>query len=360
MSRLSQICIHHLRNLTAIDLVPNSQINVLAGHNGSGKTSFLEAIHLLATGRSFRTHLTSRIIQAEQPLLQLHAKIDQPLGHIPVGMAKHRDGHTQVKVSGETAQSIISIAELLPIQLLYPDSHTLLTGSPKLRRQFIDWGVFHVEHPFFLHWQRAERIIKQRNTLLRQNASESQIFAWNAELCQVAAILDENRQRYIENLLPAFKVILADLLPNLAIVVNYYRGWNRDTPLADLLNENLMRDKELGYTVIGPHRADLKVTVNGIAARDILSQGQQKAIVYALRLAQSQLLQSQTNKQSIYLIDDLPAELDVDRRELIAKHLIKTGAQVFVTGTDIDLLLPFAKHHDATVFHVEHGSIITA
>ncbi|MDQ2993793.1 MAG: DNA replication/repair protein RecF [Pseudomonadota bacterium] len=358
MSRLSRISVHHLRNLSAVDLTPNPLNNVLSGHNGSGKTSFLEAIHILATGRSFRTRLTSRIIQETEPTLQLHAKIVQPYSEIPVGMAKHRDGQTQVKVSGETVSSIVHIAEMLPIQLLYPDGHSLLTGSPKLRRQFIDWGVFHVEHQFFHLWQRAERITKQRNALLRQGATDQQMQSWNNELCVVAASLHESRAHYVEQLLPEFEIILASLLPEIEVKINYYRGWQRETNLSELLATNMHRDRELGYTQIGPHRADLKVTTNNMPAKDILSQGQQKAIVYALRLAQGKLLQTQKNKQSIYLIDDLPAELDSEKRKLIAEHLIATGAQVFVTGTDKALLAPFTEQKNVTMFHVEHGNIL--
>lgn len=357
MSRLSHITINNLRNLVSVDLCPGPGINLLCGPNGSGKTSFLEAIHVLGLGRSFRTHLNSRVISHNQPHLQLHAKISLPSGETPIGLAKQRNGQTTLRVDGNPVTSIVALAELLPLQLLYPDGHSLLRDGPKARRQFIDWGVFHVEHLFYSHWQRAQRAIKQRNVALKSHLKNDQIAIWDQELCATAAVLDQSRLSYINQLTPYFDELRTILLPEAPVSLNYYRGWAKDITLEDALKRNQQRDLELGYTQHGPHRAEILLTSEGHPVKDILSQGQHKTLTYALRLAQGSLLHRQTKKRSVYLIDDLPAELDENKLGIIAEFLHKLDSQVFISGTDISLFKPLAALSETRVFHVKHGHV---
>ncbi len=357
MSRLSHITIHNLRNLAAVDITPSPNVNILCGPNGSGKTSFLEAIHLLAVGRSFRTHLNSRVIEYDQPQFQLHSKVITPNSEIPIGLAKHRDGETTIKYAGNLVTSILPLAELLPIQLLYPDGHTLLRDGPKVRRQFIDWGLFHVEHLFFTHWQRAQRAIKQRNAALRTKASFAQTTIWDTELIIVADLLDQSRARYIEDLRPGFEYFLKLLLPESSVSLGYYRGWSNDSALESLLKHNYQKDLDLGYTQYGPHRAELRLTVDGHPVKDTLSQGQHKTLIYALRLAQGVLLKQQTAKLPIYLIDDLPAELDQSKLKIVYDCLHSLDAQVFITGTDHKHFESLCPTEETKLFHVKQGHI---
>lgn len=358
MTRLSHITIQNLRNLSSVDIAPGPNINLFCGPNGSGKTSFLEAIYLLALGRSFRTRLTSRLIEHEQAQFQLHAKILILTGETPVGLAKQRNGQTTIKIAGNTATSIVQLAGLLPVQLLYPDGHSLINDGPKQRRQFIDWGLFHVEHQFFEHWQRAQRAIKQRNVVLRHRAPIDQVTIWNAELCNVAELLDHSRSMYIKELTPIFDSLVSSLLPEVPVKLDYFRGWSHDSVLEEVLNRNIHRDFELGYTQQGPHRAEILLTSNGLPVKDTLSQGQHKSLIYALRLAQGCLLNQQTNKSAIYLIDDLPAELDQAKLKIVGDLLHNISAQVYITGTDTKLFDSILSGEiNPRLFHVKQGAI---
>lgn len=357
MSRLSHITINNLRNLAAVDISPGPKINLLCGSNGSGKTSFLEAIHLLSLGRSFRTHLSSRIIEHNQPQFQLHAKVSTAMGETPIGLAKQRNGVTTIKIAGNSLTSIVALAELLPLQLLYPDGHSLVKEGPKARRQFIDWGVFHVEHLFYNHWQRAERAIKQRNAVLKTRIVTKDVAIWEHELCATAELLDQSRSSYIDHLVPIFNETLSTLLPEVPVALSYYRGWSHDHTLLQILERNRARDFDLGYTQQGPHRAEILLNTNGLPVKDTLSQGQHKTLIYALRLAQGVLLFKQCKKRSLYLIDDLPAELDQVKLSLVGELLNSIDAQVFVTGTDVSLLESLAKYPNTKLFHVKHGQI---
>ncbi len=358
MSRLSHITVQNLRNLTSVDICPGPKINLLCGPNGSGKTSFLEAIHLLSLGRSFRTHLNSRLIEYDQTQFQLHAKVSRSTGEIPIGLSKQKNGQSTIKLAGNTITSIVELAELLPIQLLYPDGHSLIHEGPKARRQFIDWGLFHVEQLFYSQWQRAQRAIKQRNASLKQHVSTGDIKIWDKELCAVAELLDHSRSRYIDQLTPIFKTLISSLLPEVPLSLAYYRGWSNDYTLEEVLKRSFHRDLELGYTQHGPHRAEILLSVNGLPVKDTLSQGQHKSLIYALRLAQGDLLFQQTNKSTIYLIDDLPAELDQTKLKLVGDLLNNIDSQVYITGTDFKLFETLSDYINSKMFHVKHGTIV--
>ncbi len=347
--------IHNLRNLVEAKVELAPQFNLLHGLNGSGKTSFLEAIYYLGLGRSFRTRLNSRIINHQAEHFALFAQINQENQRIPVGLERHANGELRIRIAQENARSLLALTEILPLQLLNTDSRQLLIGGSKIRRQFIDWGVFHVEPSFMTHWQHAQRILKQRNAALKQHAARSTVQIWDEELDATAQILDRLRQNYLEQFIPAFNTILTAFLPTIEITLGYKSGWNESLGLKKVLEQSWSRDLQIGYTQTGPQRADLAIRINHIPAQDILSQGQQKLLVYALRLAQGLLLKTQKAKACVYLLDDLPAELDLPNQHKVAHVLRNMAAQVFITGVASEALKEFQDFPDSTMFHVKHG-----
>lgn len=360
MTEISHIEINNLRNLSSVDVDPGPNFNILFGDNGSGKTSFLEAIHYLGLGRSFRTRTHSRVINHNASHYTVFANVHSTDTTIPIGLQRNRNGESQLKISGN-ASTYGSAAEILPLQVIYPDGHKLLTGGPKYRRQFLDWGVFHVEHVFYGLWLRAQRAITQRNHLLKSHyPNKAELEAWDRDLCEVAAIIDQARQRYIAQLAPMLQETLQAMDLPAGISIEYSRGWDNDKELLEVLENSLERDLQLKYTRYGPHKADLIIKTLNKPAQDILSQGQAKLLIYAMRLSQSRLLKQQENKNSIYLIDDLPAELDPTKRNKLTEILANISAQVFITGIEKSSLSPFINTNNSKLFHVKHGIITPA
>jgi DNA replication and repair protein RecF len=143
------------------------------------------------------------------------------------------------------------------------------------------------------------------------------------------------------------------------IELHYSCGWDTEKEYSQYLSDNRDKDAQRGFTQAGAHRADLKVKVGSLAAADVLSRGQQKLLVAALRLSQGKLLQQQTGRKTIYLVDDLPAELDKRHRDRFVAALCATGSQVFITCVDVDdLVAAYAERDQPAMFHVEHGRVI--
>ena len=275
-------------------------------------------------------------------------------------MQRGRDGQAEIRVAGESVRTVAEWAEHLPLQVINSSSFDLLTGSPHTRRQYLDWGVFHVEHRFFAHWQRFQRCIKQRNKLLRHGKIPAQeIAVWSRELAQLGQAIDSYRREYFDQLLPLFKGIMLELAPQLdALDLRYRSGWEREKSYAEALEASLATDLEQGYTHVGPQRADIRVMSGRHAAADVLSRGQQKLVVCALKLAQGQLLGQRGPGRCTYLVDDLPSELDKHHCAQVCAQLDALQAQVFITSVeagDVNSVWPEASQ--LAMFHVEHGAV---
>ncbi|HDM8139966.1 TPA: DNA replication/repair protein RecF [Vibrio harveyi] len=354
---LSRLIIQQFRNIKACDIDLSAGFNFLIGPNGSGKTSVLEAIYLLGHGRSFKSSLTGRVIQNECDELFVHGRfLNSDQFELPIGINKQRDGSTEVKIGGQSGQKLAQLAQVLPLQLIHPEGFDLLTDGPKYRRAFIDWGVFHTEPAFYDAWGRFKRLNKQRNALLKTARSYRELSYWDQEMARLAENISQWRALYIEQMKSVAETICQTFLPEFEIQLKYYRGWDKDTPYHEILEKNFERDQSLGYTFSGPNKADLRIKVNGTPVEDVLSRGQLKLMVCALRVAQGQHLTEMTGKQCIYLIDDFASELDSQRRKRLADCLKETGAQVFVSSITesqiADMLDDTGK-----LFHVEHGRI---
>jgi len=358
--KLSSLEIYGVRNLHHVKLPHLAEVNLFYGDNGAGKSSVLEAIHMLALARSFRSAQLKPVIEYEREAATVFAKLSGGDGQqIALGIQRHRRGGFTIKRDGEIRKSVVELAELLPIQLINASSYQLLDAGPKQRRQFLDWGVFHVKHSFYSTWKKAQRCIRQRNALLRQKGGNSQISLWNQELIPAANLLDLARREYFEAFQPVFENILAEVSNIDGIKASYHRGWRDDEDLGEILRNDIERDLRRGVTHSGPHRADLKITVHGLDAAQILSRGQLKLVVCALRLAQCQLMQEHTGKRCVLLVDDLPAEVDQEHQWRLCEQFDKLESQLFITCIEPASLIDFEWKNKKTpaMFHVKHGEV---
>ncbi len=358
---LVRLSISNLRNISDIDMVPGPNINLIVGPNGSGKTSILESIYLLGSQRSFRTSKLRTLIKNGCQRCTVHGQMQTGKCSPTVSMGVMRDmtGGQQIKIAGEKTASSASLAQLMPVQVVNPGVFKLIDGPSKARRQFIDWGVFHVEQPFLSSWRRLNRCLKQRNTTLRHDRIDTlEIGAWDREFIACGEKITRYRASYTDELTPLFNQVLAQITKLSGITLAFYPGWDPKISLDQVLKRALPRDKSLGYTQHGPHRADLKIHFYGKNAGIFLSRGEQKMVVAALKIAQGLHFNAATGRKCIYLIDDLGAELDNAHKSAVVKLLAEIGSQVFITAVDEEAAKYNGLSAEIPLFHVEQGRLL--
>ncbi len=357
---LLRLDISDFRNLTSATLAPiPCGFNLIYGNNGSGKTSLLEAIYYLSLGRSFRSSVVGRVIGKSAEKMAIFAQIlTQSNQSIPVGIERHQEGDIKIRIAGKDVPSIAELAALTPVQLINSHCHNLLDAGPSFRRRYLDWGAFYLAADFLRLWRQFERALKQRNAALRGQIPRKELDAWTEELIEKALQLDQFRQEYTQRLFPLLIKIVAELVTIADLEITYQPGWDKHVDYRDILAQSIDKDMQFGHTQLGPHKADLKVSAGKFPAKDILSRGQQKLFVCAMILAQGALLRDSVNKQLIYLVDDLPSELDETSRSNLVALLSKQEAQVFVTAVERNIESDLLTRAPVKVFHVEHGQVI--
>ena len=361
MSFLTKLGINSVRNIGSAELSFNPSLNIIFGINGSGKTSILESIHLLAVGRSFRTARTVSLISDTSADLTIFAETASlsRIGLFKAGNAKHK-----LKLDSELQSNWDLVARALPVQVLSSKSFLLLEGGPKSRRMFLDWGVFHVKQQFVQDWRSTKKCIANRNLLLKHSQTEeAQFEAWEEELSASAIRVDEARQEYFKKFEPVFRKVYEPMAIDVGaepISLEYCRGWSEGESLKEILAFEREKDRRYGSTQNGPHRADLLVKAGQKPASDVLSRGQQKVLICALKIAQGILHSSSVGDKCIYLIDDLPAELDEKNRINILSVLLDLECQLIITCVDLESIENcLSADVEKRTFHVERGTIMS-
>ena len=353
---ITRLNIERVRNLKTVALQELQPFNVFYGPNGSGKTSILEAIHLLATGRSFRTHIPKNYIQNETA----NAIVFAQSATEKIGMQKLLSGEQLIKVNGDHIATQGQLAKLLPLQHIDPQSTDIIDHGAKPRRQLIDWLMFHVEPEFYHAWQYYSRALKQRNSLLksRRNISLNELEPWNKMLGEYGEMLHSQRSGIVEQWKVYFEQDLKHLLPDVEVQLEYSPGFHTELGLLNDLTVHHQKDVDRRYTEYGPHRADLRLKTTLGDADVVLSRGQKKLLIMALKLSQIAMLHA-CNKETVVLLDDLTAELDLTAQRRLIERLSQLGSQVFITTLEHESV---KKHlHDLSIFYqlfnVENGQV---
>ena len=407
---IERLQVSHLRNIDHVDMI-TAQCNVIIGANGSGKTSLLESIFLLSRGKSFRHHQPKRYIQHHQQATTVHAHLSDGS---TLAVQKQTDATTVLRLNQATVYNQSILTEQLPTLLIDPSTMDMLEQGSASRRQLLDWLVFHMKQGFHPQWVAYQRLLKQRNSLLKQTNALSQsqlaeLAAWDKGLANNAALIDHYRQHIFNAWQPYFAASISQLLPAYAeqLSLSYSAGYDTNIALDIQLNERLTQDLQLGYTRIGSHRADIHVhwrsnssmdikeaqsNTNGEneiiqniypdkdsklpiikeQAANILSRGEKKLLITALRLSQLPLLAdmnkqianasaqtiSESNVTPVVLLDDITAELDARALDILLSALAALPCQVFITSLSADILPLIDKYwSNSKVFHMKQGQL---
>ncbi|MFA5959662.1 MAG: DNA replication/repair protein RecF [Tatlockia sp.] len=347
---LALLHIENLRNIESARLTLHPHLNVLGGPNGSGKTSLLEAIYLLSSGHSFRTREISPVIRHQAERLTVFARTQD---FQTVSIQKSASSPTQVRLNQLPCQKSSELARFLPCQVFYQDMFQFIEAGPSVRRSLLDWGLFHVKQSYHALWKNYRRALKQRNSLLRQQARAQYLEPWNVLLDELAVQMDQLRRDYFSSLQKKFKEILPQIT-DVDCSLHYFKGWDKKESgksLASILADSYPTDCQRQYTQHGAHQADLLVVSEDYKVKHYLSRGQQKTILFALKLAQIALIET----ECILLCDDLPSELDEAHLKRLISLIAKTKGQFFISCIQAERL-HFADQPHAQ-FRINEGVI---
>ncbi|MCP5417195.1 MAG: DNA replication/repair protein RecF [Chromatiaceae bacterium] len=345
------IRISNLRNLQECEISPDKGINLFLGNNGSGKTSVLEAIYILGRGRSFRDNQLINVVSKGQSSFTVYGKKRNKAERTEIGINCSHLG-CQVRLNGQKVYKLSQIARETPIQIITPRSHEIVDTGSSIRRRFIEWGVFHVEHQYQYYSSRYQRALTQRNRALKENPVLAKV--WDREIVESGDRVDQLRKAYFLALNQEFKIQLDNLASVLRPDIGFYQGWPKEKTFEESLEESFEGDKIRQHTRFGPHRADVTFRIGKTPLGKWGSRGELKIVIYALFLAQANIIKNHIESFPILLVDDFSVELDGINAEKILSNLSDHAGQVFLTTSNSHRLLT---RQSVKLFHVEQGEI---
>jgi DNA replication and repair protein RecF len=348
---LQSIGISQFRNLKHIQLALHPRCNVFVGDNGQGKTSILEALYILSRGKSFRTRLTTPLVQFECNEFRLKA---ETIMHEQLFLSKSSKGSIKAMLNDKRCQRLSQLSQLLPCQIFHQDLFQIIDASSEIRRRLIDWGIFYTQPESYSIWIDFKRVLMQRNSLLKQHASTQDLAIWNRTFVELSEKITQIRKDYILQLSEMFNSLLANVT-DIHCELKYFNGWDKihhDRTLLEVLIEQEAIDRKFQYTHSGPQHADLLFLTSHGKGKVEWSRGQQKIILIFLKLAQAKLL----NRPCLFLLDDLAAELDEKHLDCIYNKLSETSGQFFITALN-ESAKNKAFFADSRWFYLKNGVI---
>jgi len=352
---IRKLTVNNCRLLEKDTIVFSPNCNLFVGENASGKTSLLESLSILSSGRSFRTSHINEVISHNKESVIIAAELCENEALIKIGIEKNQ-GKTKIRINHQDIYSQAELSSKLPITLVHPASIELITGPPSLRRSYIDWIAFYLFADFHVKWKKYQHILKQRNLCLKSTKHVYALDMWTEELVALQPDLTRYREEVVNLLKPRLNNIGSILLENKNIDIDLSTGFPKDTEinknsLLEFYESRKENDLKFKRTTHGIHKADLKINIDNSPASESASRGQLKLLAVCLLLSQSDTIGS--SSKGILLIDDLAAELDAINRSRLLQYLSTLDKQLIITTTK-ESEFKKIRHQ---LFHVKHGKI---
>jgi DNA replication and repair protein RecF len=341
---LHELRLRNFRLFSELVFTPDHDaVTVLLSPNGSGKTSVLEAVYALATASSFRTGSAGDMIRAGEQASEVHGVLFQRERRVQVDLTLTRGVRNTTKamlVNGQRPHSRADVAEILPLTVFTPEGVDVVRQGPEHRREYLTHLMTDANPGTGEVIERFTRVLSQRNALLRSLQGErpnavqrEELDVWSGDFSLVSAELVAHRRKILERLAPLVERFYRDVAHDAARVgVRYEQSWQGD--LITALQRSLDDDRVRGHTTIGPQRDDVVLTLDGRDARRQASQGEQRSIALALRLAGHELIQIERGVDPLLLLDDVFSELDPVRSDRLLA-LLPAGQTLVTTASPL-------------------------
>lgn len=357
---LNNLKLRCYRNLTEADLAWNEHFNVIYGHNAQGKTNLLEAIYLLGHLKSFRGARGQELINHTAETAWIGALVIQGGVQHRLEIGLQKNGRNP-RIDGKTVQKLSQFFGYFRTVLFTPEELSSVKGFPAGRRALLDRAIFQTDSAYLDRVQEYDRILRQRNQLLKQQSDAGALAPWTEALIRAGSRIRCDRQVYLERFMPRLCQVYREISGQSESADLHYSI--EKMPLSALTDHMQValerlgpREKKLGLTLAGPHRDDLDFLVDGRSLRSFGSQGQQRSFLLAFKAAQVMDLEEQFKEPPVLLLDDLASELDSRRQEGFFNFLLKRRGQVFLTSAQQPRLADPVRQ-TASFFKVDQGMV---
>ena len=334
MAHIEKLHVLKFRNLTDQYLIPNNNINLILGQNGQGKTNLIESIYFLGHGRSFKTKNLKDIIPFDEQQIKISAIVDAQ----KISIKKTRD-KSEILIEEVKISSNSSLSQILPIQVISPDRGFVVGGSPKLKRSYLDWGVFHSNNKTLKTYKTYKKTLKNINILLA-SGNINELDEWFTQFASLSVEITKDRINYIKQLVVVLKEQTSNKFNGLIklsddFVFQIQTGWPKEvnplseTQILEYLLKNTKTFSKTKHLSYGPHRANIEFLLNK-KNETYLSRGEQKKMSIVFWMLQVMILVRNKIKP-IVLIDDISSELDFNKIKTIIDYLIEINIQIFIS-----------------------------
>jgi DNA replication and repair protein RecF len=358
--RLTKLVASTFRNLTALELAPAPRFNVIHGDNGQGKSNLLEAIDYLGCLRSFRGATTAELIAKSASRAELRAEVRAEGPASDLRAVLSRTSARQLQLDGKRPRRKANYFKTVQMVLFHPGDMMLVAGPPELRRGYVDRILQHFDATYSATLDAYERALRSRNRLLRAESPNLRaIVSYDEMLASAGAIVGSAREQLLIDMAPLVRESFRNISgEGLALRVEYApRVEPTVEALRAALQGSLQKDLARGFTAEGPHADELALELDGTPAKRFGSQGQHRAIVLALKVAELHELTRRVSRVPILLLDDVSSELDKRRSRRLFELLAELGGQVFLTTTHPEYIL---LDRDRVDYRMEDGTLIAA
>ncbi len=318
-------------------------MNLITGQNGQGKTNLVESLVVASHTKSPRTSKHKDLIGWGADKTKVELVVNRNFGDVKIAYELGQEENKKFYINGAQVGKLSEVFGNLVVVYFSPTEMKIVTGGPQERRDFMDTDISELSGQYYNLVQRYTKVLEQRNKLLKNRFDRKmvldQIDVFSEQLASLAAPIIKTRRNFIKKLAPLAKNAMLEISggkESLDIEYSSVSGDDSSEIKKNLLNAydaNLEKDLELGYTLVGPHRDDVKILINGVEAKDFASQGQQRSIVLALKMAEMEIFEKEINEKPVLILDDVFSELDNKRQKLMYK--LMESAQVIVTGTAV-------------------------
>lgn len=337
--KINRLILKNYRTYSNACFTFSDSLNIIVGKNAQGKTNLIEAIYLLSHSKSFRT-------KNYRDLISLGADVSYIQGDVIVHkhpkvleMALFNKGK-KAKINGLVCKKSSDFVGVFNVVVFSPDDLLIVKGEPRLRRNFIDIELSKLSHIYLTYWNQYMHFLKERNIYLKKGVDDKvYLDVITDQLVQCEIEVAKRRFTFVRKL-NVYCAKIYEKLSNgcetLDISYDSFISFDVDE-LKQMYKEQLAKDLKYRTTTLGIHKDDLKITINGLDAKQFASQGQQRSIVLALKIGLVKLILQEIGEYPVLLLDDVMSELD-ETRQCLLLELISDDIQTFITTTSLDSL----------------------